>query len=357
MKEVKKKLEGLGEKVLKNIEKKENPNIDIPIRSLSNIIYDEKTGMLTIGNKSSKRFLFHTGHAKKFMQTMMIAAFCKELVEQGIHTSLRDTFYALKRTLPNSQENTFDEQNESNPIIVDLEVTLDLLREQLNLGADVRGRIVGNLVIKDRGDVIDLSKLGSGGYAIPSVVEDIEFKKVRADFILVIEKNAAFESLHELKFWQKHKCLLLTTQGQAARGARRFIQRLSTEFKLPVYVLTDIDSYGLYIYSVIKHGSISLSHVSDRLGTPNAKFLGLTMDDIDKFKLQNFTIKAEETDIKRAQEMLSYEWFKSPEWQRQLKLLIQRKIKAELESLSGRGLRFMAEVYLPQKIKEKNFLD
>ncbi|MCS7105874.1 MAG: hypothetical protein NZ942_00965 [Candidatus Aenigmarchaeota archaeon] len=242
MKEAKKKLEDLGKKVLNDIEKKENPSIEVPIRSLSNIIYDKKTGMLTLGEKTAKRFLFHTGHAKKFMQTMLVAAFCKELLDQNLHTSLRDLFYALKRTLPNSQENTFNEQNESDPIVVDLEVMLNLLREQLHLNADVRGRVVGDVIIRDRGDTIDWSKLGSGGWAIPSNVEDIEFKKVNANFILAIEKNAAFERLHEDKFWRKHKCILVTTQGQAARGTRRLIQRLANEFNLPVYVFTDADS-------------------------------------------------------------------------------------------------------------------
>jgi DNA topoisomerase-6 subunit A len=357
LKEAKKKLEGLGEKVLKDLEKGENPSLDIPIRALSNIKYDPKTGMLTLGEKSAKRFLFHTGHAKKFMQTMLVSAFCKELIDQGLHTSLRDLFYALKRTLPNSDENTFNEQAESDPIIIDLEVTLDMLREQLHLNADIRGRVVGDVVIRDRGDLVNWSKLGSGGWAVPSNVENIEFKKVNADLVIVIEKNAAFERLHEDKFWQKNKAILLTTQGQAARGVRRLIQRLATEFKLPVYVFTDADSFGWYIYSVIKYGSISLAHVSDRLGTPSAKFLGLTISDIEKFGLQNFTIKAEEVDIKRAQEMLKYEWFKSPAWQKELKLMIQKKIKAELEALSGKGLKFITEKYLPQKLKEKDFLD
>lgn len=357
MKEVKKKLEDLGEKVLKDLEKGENPSLDIPIRSLSNVKYDEKTGMLTLGEKSAKRFLFHTGHAKKFMQTMLISSFCKELIDQNLHTSLRDLFYALKRTLPNSDENTFNEQSESDPIIVDLEVALDVLREQLHLNADIRGRVVGNMIVEDMGDEINLAKLGSGGLAIPSNVEDMKFKKVDAKFVLVVEKNAAFDRLHEDRFWQKHKCILITTAGQAARGCRRLIQRLSQEFNLPVYVFCDSDSFGWYIYSVIKHGSISLSHVSERLGTPNAKYLGLTMSDIDKFNLKQWTIKAEEVDIKRAQEMLNYEWFKSPAWQKELKLMIQRKIKAELESLSGRGLKFMTEVYLPTKLKEQDFLD
>ena len=356
MKEAKRRLEQLGEKTLSEIEKGENPSIDIPIRSLSNVIYDSKTRMLTIGDKTAKRYFFNVAHAKKFMQSLLVASFCKELQDQSLHTSLRDLYYALKRTFPNSQENTFDEQNESDPIIVDLEVALDVLREQLHLNADVRGRVVGNVIIEDRGDLVDWGKLGSGGWAIPSNVEDISFKKVKADYILVIEKNAAFERLHEDRFWQKQKAILVTTQGQAARGTRRLIQRLATEFKLPVYVFTDADSYGWYIYSVIKYGSISLAHVSDRLGTPTAKFLGLTISDVDEFGLKNFTIKAEEVDIKRAQEMLKYQWFQAPEWQKELKMMIERNIKAELEALSGRGLKFITETYLPKKIKNKEFL-
>ena len=354
--EVIKKLQSLGLKVWKKVEKKENPYVEIPIRSLSNVRFDEKTKALTLGNKVAKRYFFHVAHAKKFMQTLLVASFCKELLEQNLHTSLRDMFYALKRTLPNSKENTFDEQKESDPIVVDLEVALNVLREQLHLSADVRGRVVGNVVIEDRGDLIDWSKLGSGGWAIPSNVEDIEFKKVKAKFILVVEKNAAFERLHEDKFWKKHKAILLTTQGQAARGARRLIQRLSTEFDLPVYVFTDSDPYGWYIYSVIKYGSINLAHISDRLGTPAAKFIGLSISDIDRFGLHNWTIKAKDVDIKRAKEMLRYPWFKHPKWQKELKLLIKRKYKAELEALSGKGLRFVTEKYLPTKIKEKDFL-
>jgi DNA topoisomerase-6 subunit A len=285
-----------------------------------------------------------------------VAAFCQRLLKEGIHTSLRDAFYALKRTLPGTKENTFNEQAESDPIVIDLEVTLDVLREQLHLNADVRGRVVGDVIVLDRGDRINWARLGSGGWAIPSNVEDVKFKKVSADWVLVVEKNAAFERLHEDKFWKKHSCILLTTQGQPARGCRRLIQRLSEEFKLPVYVFTDADSYGWYIYSVIKYGSISLAHVSDRLGTPSAHFIGLTMSDIDRFELHNFTIKAKDVDIKRAREMLKYEWFQHPAWQHELKLMIRKKVKAELEALSGRGLRFISQVYLPEKIKNKEFL-
>lgn len=357
MKDVKKELQKLGEGVLKKIEQEENPEIEIPIRALSNVIFDKKSGQLTLGDKTSKRYFFNVAHAKKFMQTLMVASFCKSLKDEKIHASIRDMYYNLKRTLPDSNENTFDEQSESDPIIVDLEVAIDVLREQLHLTTDRKGIVAGNVVIEDRGDKIDWSKLGSGGWSIPSTVDEIDFAKVDANFVLVVEKNAGFERLHEDKFWQKQKCILIGTGGQPSRGTRLLIQRLNQEHKLPVYVMTDADSYGWYIYSVIKSGSISLAHVSDRIATPSAKFVGLTISDIFEYDLKKCTIKAKEVDIKRAKELLNYDWFQKPYWQKEINLMIQKGVKAEIEALSHRGLKFMSEEYLPSKLKKKEFLD
>ena len=267
-------------------------------------------------------------------------------------------YYNLKRTLPQSDENTFDEQSESDPLIVDLEVAIDVLREQLHLTTDRKGIVAGNVVIEDRGDSIDWSKLGSGGWSIPSTVDEIDIKKVDAKFVLVCEKNAGFERLHEDKFWQKNKCILIGTGGQPSRGARLIIQRLNSEFDLPVYVFADNDAYGFYIYSVIKSGSISLAHVSDRISTPEAKFIGLTTSDILDYNLKKCTIKLKEVDIKRAKELLEYEWFKkNPRWQKEINLMLEKGVKAEIEALSHRGLKFMSEEYLPNKLKNGDFLD
>ena len=356
-KDVKKELVKLGEKVLADIEKKQNPNIEIPLRTLSNVIFDKKARQLTLGDKTAKRYFFNAAHSKKFMQSLMVASFCKQLTDQNIHASIRDMFYNLKRTLPETNENTFDEQGESDPIIVDLEVALDVLRENLHLTTDRKGIVAGNVTITDRGDTIDWSKLGSGGWSIPSTVNEIDFKKVSAEFILVVEKNAGFERLHEDKFWQKHKCILIGTGGQPSRGTRLLIQRLNDEYDLPVYVFADCDAYGFYIYSVIKSGSISLAHVSDRIATPDAKFIGLTMSDIYEYNLQKCTIKSKEVDIKRSKELLKYDWFKKPKWQKEINLMLEKGIKAEIEALSHRGLKFMSEEYLPSKLKKGDFLD
>jgi len=227
----------------------------------------------------------------------------------------------------------------SDPILEDLEAALNTLREALNLKADRKGYLAGNLVIEDVGDTIDCTKMGSSGYGVPSNVEPnvVKFKKCTADFILVIEKDAVWQRLNEDKFWQKHNCIIITGKGQPDRGTRRIVNRLHNEFKLPVYVLTDADVWGYYIYSVIKQGSINLSFLSDRLGTPEAKFIGLTTQDVAAYDIpKNVTIKLNELDRKRAEEMLGYVWFKPKEWQHEIK--------------------HISEKYLPKKIATKDFL-
>ena len=354
-----KKLQELGKDVLHQIEKKENPKIELPVRSLSNIYFDEKNGLIQLGDKKSERFYLNVAHTKKFMQTLMVAAECKNIRRQGVTTTIRDLYYALKRTLPGTRENTFEEQNESDPVIEDLEAMLNTLRENLNLKADRKGYMAGSVVLNDMGDRINCAKMGSSGWAIPSNVENdiIQFEDVKADYALVIEKDAVWQRLNEDKFWKKHNCLIITGKGQPARGTRRLINRLHIEHKLPVYVLCDADCYGYYIYSVIKQGSINLSFLSDRLGTPDAKYKGLTTLDVEKFAIpHNVTIKMTNLDIKRTKELMQYVWFKPKEWQKELKNMLHFGHKLELEALSAKGIKFISEKYLPEKIKQKDFL-
>ena len=336
-----------------------NPDIKLPVRALSNIYFDEKNKLIQLGDRVSHRSYMNVAHTRKFMQTLMVAAECKKIIDQEVTISIRDLYYALKRTIPDTHENTFEEQSESDPIIEDLEAALNTLRERLHLKADRKGYLAGNMIIQDSGDEINAGRMGSSGWAIPSNVEPdkIHFKSVKADYVLVIEKDAVWQRLNEDKFWKKNNCLIITGKGQPDRGTRRIINRLHTEFKLPIYVLTDADPWGYYIYSVIKQGSINLSFLSDRLGTPEAKFIGLTTKDVAKFNIaNNVTIKLNKGDIKRTNEMLKYMWFKPKEWQDELKHMLNVGYKLELEALSSKGIRFITESYLPEKISKKDLL-
>jgi len=348
----------LGKKLVNDVDKGRNPNLDVPIRNLSNISFDTKTKLLKLGRKSAKRYFFNVGHTKKFVQTLEIAKITKTLLSAGKHASLRDVFYMAKRTIPNTKINIVDEQTESDKAIEDLELVTAQSREQLNVNANKMGSVAGHVVIEDKGDTIDWSKLGSGGWSIPSNVEEIKFKKVSAKYMIYMEKAAVWERLHEDRFWEKNNCIIMSSQGQTTRGIRRLMQRLHKEHKIPIYVLTDLDPYGFYIYSVIKFGSISLAHMAGELAIPSVRFLGITTDDVTKYELQKHFIKLKDIDISRLKQIASYKWFiNSKPWQRQFKTMKQFGAKVEIQALSSKGITFISDEYLPEKIKNKTFLD
>ncbi len=352
-------IRALGLEIIAQLQQAKNPDIKLPVRTLSNIYFDEKKKLIQLGSKVSHRTYMNVAHTKKFMQTLLVASECKKIIDQNVTTSIRDLYYAIKHTIPGTKENTVEEQGESDQVLEDMEAKLNTLRERLHLQADRKGYVAGQLIIHDSGDEIDASKMGSSGWAIPSNVEPetIEFRKCDAEYILMIEKDAVWQRLNEDKFWKKQNCLIVTGKGQPARGARRLINRLHREFNLPVYVLTDADPWGYYIYSVIKQGSINLSFISDRLGVPEAKFVGLTTRDVEKFSIpSNVTIKLNDGDVKRTNDMLKYIWFRPKEWQDEMRHMLEIRRKLELESLSSKGIKFISEKYLPEKIAKRDFL-
>jgi DNA topoisomerase-6 subunit A len=353
------KIERLAESVLKTVKGGRNPFVEIPIRSLANIRFNEKRRLVELGNQKQKRYFFNVSMAKKFMQTFLVSEACKELVESGKTTSIRDLYYVTKHTIGDSKQNTFEEQDESDPIIEDLEVSLDALREELHLFASRKGSMVGPITIRDSGDTIDLRRMGSGGWAVPSIVEEnvIQFARHEARYILLIEKDAVWTRFNEDKFWKREKCIILQGGGQPPRGVRRLVQRLHHELKLPVYVLVDNDPWGFYIYSVMKQGSINLAYESMRMAVPDARFVGLSSFDKEKYKLpSNVAIRMDEGDVSRAKQMLAYPWFQAKHWQREIQEMVRSGEKYELEALSRRGISFVTEEYLPRKLKDKDWL-
>jgi len=355
------RLHSLAETVARQAAAGKDPWVDIPTRALSNVAFNQRNRIIEMGDSTQRRSFFNLGQAKKFMQTMLVASGCSELIRQTKTTSIRDLFYHCKHTIEGAKENTFDDQNESDVIIEDLEVALTSLREELGLFAEPKGAMVGPMTLVDQGDVIELARMGSGGYAIPSIVEEnvIEFRRHKARFILLIEKGAVWRRFNEDRFWETHDCMIVHGGGQPPRGVRRLLHRMHNELGLPVYVLVDNDPWGYYIYSVIKQGSINLAFESARMAIPEAKFIGMSSFDAEAFDLpREVTISITDQDVRRAKEIKNYPWFvKKMAWQREIDHMLRLGVKLELEALSSKDFSFITETYLPTKLRDGAFLD
>jgi DNA topoisomerase-6 subunit A len=354
-------LRQLADTVVQSAERNKAPHLDIPSRSLSNVRYNKAKRFIEMGTGKNRRELFNLSQAKSYMQTMLVGKGCKQLIDQGKTTSIRGLFYLLKHTIEGTKEETFGEQSECDPVIEDAEVMLNALREELHLYAQKKGDMVGEITLVDRGDEIDCSRMGSGGYGIPSIVEPhvIEFKKCDAKFVLHVEKDTVWQRFNEDKFWRTHNCILTHGGGQPPRGVRRLLHRLHNELKLPIYCLLDNDPWGYYIYSVIKQGSINLAFESKRMAIPDAKFLGLRSQDYDRCELSpSVTINLNDQDVKRAKQIAKYPWFeKKKDWQREIAQMLKNGFKLEVEALISKDISYVTEEYVPTRLADGDFLD
>ena len=352
---------GLADGVVTAAEKQRDPHLDIPTRSLSNVRFNKSKRIIEMGSQKNCRQLFNLSQAKSYMQTLLVASGCKQLIDQQKTTSIRCLYYLLKHTIEGTREETFATQDECDPMIEDLEVTLESLREELHVYASNRGGMVGPIVLEDSGDEIDCSRMGSGGYSIPSIVEAdvIKFKKCEASFILHVEKDTVWRRFNEDKFWRKHGCLLTHCGGQPPRGVRRLLNRLHHELKLPVYCLLDNDPWGYYIYSVLKQGSINLAYESQRMAIPEAKFLGLRSRDYERCGLTpSVQIALSDSDIKRAKQIAAYPWFANKKaWQKEISQMLSNGFKLEVEALISKDISYVTDTYTPERLAENDWLD
>jgi DNA topoisomerase-6 subunit A len=356
-----KKIVNLADSVSKAAFKGGDIAVAIPQRTRSNTLWNKKERILQMGEAKATRELFNLNQAKQFMQTCLHGNSIRELIDAEKSLSLRGMYYKGLHTVAGTKEKTFAEQGESDGILEDLEVSLGSLREELHIFAENRGAMVGNITVVDKGDEINCRRMGSGGYAIPSITEAdvIEFKKIDADFVLHVEKGTVWNRFNEDRFWEKHNCILTHGGGQPPRGVRRLLQRFSREAKLPVICLLDCDPWGHYIYSVIKQGSISLAFESQRLAIPDAKFLGIRAKDYDECDLtDDVQIELNDNDKKRAGEIAAYPWFKDHKgWQKEIARMISNGFKMEVESLITKDISYVTEEYVPTRLKKKDWLD
>src|SRR2546426_1984905 len=68
---VEKKLVGVADIVITAADRSRDPALSIPVRSLANINFNEKRGIIEMGKRKQERTLFNVGMAKKFMQTVL----------------------------------------------------------------------------------------------------------------------------------------------------------------------------------------------------------------------------------------------------------------------------------------------
>jgi len=100
-------------------------------------------------------------------------------------------------------------------------------------------------------------------------------------------------------------------------------------------------------------GSGNAAHINQYFCVPNAKFIGITPQDIVDYKLPTHPMK--DVDIKRGKDAMKNDPFvlHHKEWQRAIKQQLALKKRAEQQALAKWGLNYVISDYLPQKMKNQ----
>ena len=336
-----------GAQVYEDLENGQFPKISIPNRSISNIIYDKKLRQYILGSGTALRSSKNTAQLRSFTQLVWLAFFANKLTQQKKSSTLRDVYYSSQAFAID-----FDDQSESDNIIVDLEAVLTKPREEFYVFPEERSSIFGDLTIEYtipgyEGKKMNLSD-HPDGYAIGPSLTSSQLVDTSAELVIAIEKGGLFTRFIEEKVDKKFKSIILNTGGQAPRSTRTLLKRLHDEMGLPVVILTDGDVYGEHIAMVIKSGSANAAHLRE-LTVPDAKWMGVWATDIDKYKLP--TIPMTESDIKRCYDLQKDPRYQEGIWKKELEVFTKIKKKAELEAFSKYGLTNITDKYLPEKLE------
>jgi len=323
---------------------------NVPSRTATNQMYVPELDRIVLKAVNTKLNFTSQSSTKKATIFTRVLELCHKVLRTRIHVTKRDLFY--------TDVNLFEDQKNSDAVLDDIATSVRCTRSSLNVVASDKGVVVGRVQFKEAGDEIDCTKQGIGGKAIPPHIDQVTDIRSDAEFILVVEKDAAFMRLAEDRFYNSYPCIIITGKGQPDVATRLFLKRISESLNIPVLGLVDSDPSGLKIISVYMQGSKNMSYDSASLTTRNIKWLGVRPTDFEKYKIpEECLIAMSPADI-RTGELLLKEPFivQNEEWCKEIRLMLKLKKKAEIQALSVYGFQYLTQVFLPQKIRDADWI-
>ena len=352
-------LKRLADNIVEQMENGEAPSLSLATRTRSNIEYNEQKNVWVLGDRKSTRSAKTKSGASNLLQMMYVVDFLVNQLEKERSSTLRELYYVSESW--DNEYAEFDEQGRSDKAIEDLEVMTGQTREDFHLRPEESGAtILGPLEIKEqtrRGEreIHCQEDVGEGGYQIPSNPEAVEFLEHEADFVIAVETGGMRDRLVENGFDDEYNTIVVHLKGQPARATKVMINRLHNELDLPVIVFTDADPWSYRIYASVAYGAIKSAHLSEKLATPEAEYVGIQPTDIEDYDLP--TDPLSDSDINALENELDDPRFESEYWQTQIQKQLDLGVKAEQQALASRGLDYVTESYLPERLSEMGVID
>uniref|UniRef100_A0A3Q3ANT4 DNA topoisomerase (ATP-hydrolyzing) n=1 Tax=Kryptolebias marmoratus TaxID=37003 RepID=A0A3Q3ANT4_KRYMA len=258
----------------------------------------------------------------------------------------------LHRDIYYNNTQLFVSQRSVDSIVDDISCMLKIPRRSLHVLATSKGLISGDLCyLEEDGTRIDCHS--SAAIPVSSNISGIRNIVSSAKFVMIVEKDATFQRLLDDDFCTKlSPCIIITGKGVPDVNSRLMVRKLWDALHVPIFALVDADPHGIEIMCIYKYGSVAMSFEARSLTVPSVMWLGLLPSDLQRFGLHihDFLLPSPRDESKLSSLLLRPYLSSQPEWRKEMELMQQRKVKAEIQSLAAIDPGFLTNIYLPNKL-------
>ncbi|XP_019604125.1 meiotic recombination protein SPO11 isoform X2 [Rhinolophus sinicus] len=308
--------------------------------------FEDSVGLQMVSHCTTRKIKSDSPKSvKNFALILKILSMIYKLVQSNTYATKRDIYY--------TDSQLFGNQAIVDNIINDVSCMLKVPRRCLHILSTSKGLIAGNLrYIEEGGTKVSCSC--ATAVAVPSNIQGIRNLITDAKFLLIVEKDATFQRLLDDNFCSKvSPCIMVTGKGVPDLNTRLLIKKLWDTFHIPIFTLVDADPHGIEIMCIYKYGSMSMSFEAHNLTVPAIRWLGLLPSDIKRLNIPKDTlIPLTKRDQMKLDSILKRPYVTcQPFWRKEMEIMADSKMKAEIQALTFLSSDYLSRVYLPNKLK------
>ncbi|XP_025326258.1 meiotic recombination protein SPO11 isoform X6 [Canis lupus familiaris] len=341
-------IESVIQDIITSVARNEAPAFTIGNRSSwENIKFEDSVGLQMVTHFTTRKIKSDSlKSVKKFALILKILSKIYKLVQSNTYATKRDIYY--------TDSQLFGNQTVVDNIINDISCMLKVPRMSLHILSTSKGLIAGNLrYIEEDGTRVHCT-CGATAVAVPSNIQGIRNLITDAKFLLIVEKDATFQRLLDDNFCNRMSpCIMITGKGVPDLNTRLLVKKLWDTFHIPVFALVDADPHGIEIMCIYKYGSMAMSFEAHNLTVPAIRWLGLLPSDIKRLNIPRDTlIPLTKRDQMKLDSVLKRPYVTcQPFWRKEMEIMADSKMKAEIQALTFLSSDYLSRVYLPNKLK------
>uniref|UniRef100_A0A8C0XG05 Meiotic recombination protein SPO11 n=1 Tax=Castor canadensis TaxID=51338 RepID=A0A8C0XG05_CASCN len=340
-------IENIIQDIISSLARNEAPAITIDNRSSwDNIKFEDSVGLQMVPHCTTRKIKSDSPKSvQKFALILKILSMIYKLVQSNTYATKRDIYY--------TDSQLFGNQTVVDNIIDDISCMLKVPRRSLHILSTSKGLIAGNLRFMEEDGTRVNCTCGASATAVPSNIQGIRNLITDAKFLLIVEKDATFQRLLDDNFCSKMSpCIMVTGKGIPDLNTRLLVKRLWDAFHIPVFTL-DADPHGIEIMCIYKYGSMSMSFEAHNLTVPAIRWLGLLPSDIKRLNIpKDSLIPLTKHDQMKLHSILKRPYVNcQPFWRKEMEMMADSKLKAEIQALTFLSSDYLSRVYLPNKLK------